>query len=84
MTPEELQEKLIQLEETNKTLLSKQAELDQKNKELMENNEKLIAHNNKLFTRITTNALPEEKELTLEEQEQKAIGEIRELIKKRR
>lgn len=85
MTIEELQEQLLQEQESKKELQTRYDALKTKNDELTENNAKLVEYNNKLFMRVTEPVKEQEKQrpLTAEEQEQAEIEAIRKIIKER-
>lgn len=85
MTIEELQEQLLQEQESKKELQTRYDALKSKNDELTESNAKLVEYNNKLFMRVTEPVEQAEKQRpqTAEELEKSEIEAIKKLMKER-
>lgn len=82
MTLEEMQQQVLDLQETIKAMKIENETLTATNAELVERNTKLVEHNNKLFARVSEPVQQEPKQLTEEEREAQVIAEIRQEMKK--
>lgn len=85
MTIEELQEQLLQEQESKKELQTRYDALKNENDELTKSNAKLVEYNNKLFMRVSEPAPQQERQKpqTAEELENNEIEAIKKLMKER-